>query len=66
MEKEEAHLDRGWVIVVIAGLSMVATLPGRTVGLGLIAEPLMADLALSKVEFARHNLRERARTDTGT
>lgn len=56
MEKEEAHLHRGWVIVVIAGLSMVATLPGRTVGLGLIAEPLMADLALSKVEFARHNL----------
>lgn len=56
MAKEEAYLHRGWVIVVIAGLSMVATLPGRTVGLGLIAEPLMADLALSKVEFARHNL----------
>lgn len=56
MVTERFRLNRGWMIVVIAGLSMVATLPGRTVGLGLIAEPLMADLALSKVEFARHNL----------
>ena len=49
-------LDRRWSIVVIAGLSMVATLPGRTFGLGLITEPLLADLNLGRVEFARHNL----------
>jgi MFS family permease len=33
----------GWVIVVIAALAMVATLPGRTHGLGMITERLLAD-----------------------
>jgi len=46
----------GWVIVWVAGLSMVATLPGRTVGLGLITEPLIADLGLTRTEFARQNM----------
>ena len=46
----------GWVIVVLAAISMVATLPGRTVGLGLITEPLLDDLGLQRTEFAKMNL----------
>jgi MFS family permease len=46
----------GWVVVVIAALAMVATLPGRTHGLGLITERLMADLGLSRYQFASINL----------
>jgi MFS family permease len=46
----------GWVNVCIAALAMVATLPGRTQGLGLIAEPLMRDFGLERVGFAKLNL----------
>src|SRR5918998_4563125 len=46
----------GWVHVFIAALAMVGTLPGRTQGLGLITEPLIADLQLDRVLFARVNL----------
>jgi MFS family permease len=35
---------------------MVGTLPGRTQGLGLITEPLLADLQINRVSFARINL----------
>ena len=35
--------------------AMVATLPGRTHGLGLITEPLLADLGLDRVPFAALN-----------
>lgn len=35
---------------------MVATLPGRTQGLGLITEPLLKDLGLDRVGFAQMNL----------
>jgi len=35
---------------------MVGTLPGRTQGLGLITEPLLRDLQLDRVHFARINL----------
>lgn len=35
---------------------MVGTLPGRTQGLGLITEPLLTDLNINRVEFARINL----------
>src|SRR3954469_12333625 len=42
--------------VGVAALAMVATLPGRTHGLGLITEPLLADLSLDRVEFAMVNL----------
>lgn len=44
------------VAVVVAALGMVATLPGRTHGLGLITEPLLADLQLDRVTFALINL----------
>ena len=36
----------GWVIVVLAALAMVATLPGRTHGLGMITERLLEDPTL--------------------
>ncbi len=36
----------GWVIVVLAALAMVATLPGRTHGLGMITERLLVDPSL--------------------
>jgi MFS family permease len=35
---------------------MVGTLPGRTQGLGLITEPLLADLRIDRVSFATVNL----------
>lgn len=34
---------------------MVATLPGRTQGLGLVTEPLLADLQLDRVAYANMN-----------
>ena len=46
----------GWVNVAVAALAMVGTLPGRTQGLGLITEPLLADLQIDRVLFARINL----------
>jgi MFS family permease len=46
----------GWTIVGVAALAMVGTLPGRTQGLGLITEPLLADLGLSRVAYAQVNL----------
>jgi MFS family permease len=42
----------GWVNVVVAAVAMSATLPGRTYGLGLIKEPLRADLGLADERFA--------------
>src|SRR5213083_2024754 len=50
-----AH-DGRWLTVLVAALAMVATLPGRTHGLGLITEPLLADLQLDRVTFALVNL----------
>lgn len=46
----------GWVNLSVAALAMVATLPGRTQGLGLITEPLLASLQMDRVVFARINL----------
>jgi MFS family permease len=46
----------GWVIVPLAALVMVATLPGRTHGLGLITEPLLKELQVNRVDFASINL----------
>src|SRR4051794_30422316 len=47
---------RSWIGIVVAALAMVATLPGRTHGLGLITVPLMADLQIDAVDFALINL----------
>ena len=46
----------GWVNLLVAALAMVGTLPGRTQGLGLITEPLLKDLQIDRVVFARINL----------
>src|SRR5262245_56146966 len=42
--------------VAVAAVAMVATLPGRTHGLGLVTEPLLADLKLDRVSFGAVNL----------
>ena len=47
---------RAGTILLLASLAMVATLPGRTVGLGLITEQLLVDLALSRSHYAELNL----------
>lgn len=49
-------LRLGWVNVVVAALLMLATLPGRTQGLGLITEPLLRDLQLDRITYASINL----------
>jgi MFS family permease len=46
----------GWVVLGVSTLAMIGTLPGRTQGLGLITEPLLRDLAISRVSFAQINL----------
>jgi MFS family permease len=45
-----------WINVAIAAIIMVATLPGRTQGLGLITEPMLRDLQLDRVAYAHINL----------
>jgi MFS family permease len=45
-----------WVHVAVAALAMVATLPGRTHGLGLITEPLLRDMHLDRVAYGSINL----------
>jgi MFS family permease len=46
----------GWVNVFVAAVVMLATLPGRTQGLGLITEPMLRDLQLDRVTYANINL----------
>ena len=53
----------GWIVLGVAALAMVGTLPGRTQGLGLITEPLLHDLGVDRVRFAQMNL---AATLTGS
>ena len=46
----------GWANLVLAAVAMAGTLPGRTQGLGLITEPLLAGFQLDRVTFASINL----------
>jgi MFS family permease len=46
----------GWVMMCLAALAMVGTLPGRTQGLGLITESLLKDLQIDRLAFAQMNL----------
>ncbi len=48
----------GWVMVCVAALAMVATIPGRTHGLGMITERLLADPAfgMDRRSYANMNL----------
>jgi MFS family permease len=43
-------------MVLVASAAMVGTLPGRTQGLGLVTEPLIAELRISRVDYAQLNL----------
>src|SRR5437868_184765 len=45
-----------WLAILVAALAMVATLPGRTHGLGLVTEPLLKDFDLERVVYASMNL----------
>ena len=51
-----SRLYYGWAVVFVAAAAMVGTLPGRTQGLGLVTEPLLTDLGLDRVAWARVNL----------
>jgi len=42
-----SRLYYGWVVLGLAALAMLGTLPGRTQGLGLITEPLIRDLGVT-------------------
>ena len=46
----------GWSVLAVAALAMVGTLPGRTQGLGLITEPVLADLQIDRTTYATLNL----------
>lgn len=46
----------GWIVLLVAAAGMVGTLPGRTQGLGLVTEPLLADLSISRLDYAQLNL----------
>jgi MFS family permease len=46
----------GWIVLGVASLAMIGTLPARTQGLGLITEPLMRDVGIGRVEYAQINL----------
>jgi MFS family permease len=46
----------GWIVLGVAALAMVGTLPGRTQGLGLITEPLIRDLGVTRIAYAQINL----------
>ncbi len=45
-----------WSTVITAALVMLATLPGRTQGLGLITEGAIADLGIDRISFGELNL----------
>jgi MFS family permease len=49
-------MHSGWINVFVAAVIMLATLPGRTQGLGLITEPMLLDLHLDRVSYANINL----------
>lgn len=46
----------GWPVLLVAAAAMVGTLPARTQGLGLVTEPLLADLGISRLAYAQLNL----------
>jgi MFS family permease len=45
----------GWLVLALAAAAMVGSLPGRTQGLGLVTEPLIADLGIDRVSYAALN-----------
>src|SRR5690242_18657063 len=55
-DQAASRAQYGWVHVAVAAAAMVATLPGRTHGLGLVTEPLIEDLRIDRGLFANINL----------
>ncbi|MEM8735577.1 MAG: MFS transporter, partial [Planctomycetota bacterium] len=55
-QSESSWRFPGWRVVVVASVGMVATLPGRTVGLGLITEPLLDDLQITRIRYSNLTL----------
>jgi MFS family permease len=58
MHRQSALAPRlyyGWAVLAVAAAAMVGTLPGRSQGLGLITEPLLADLQIGRVTYAELN-----------
>ena len=47
---------RAVVTMLVATLAMVATLPARSVGLGLISGNLIEEFQISELEFTTYNL----------
>lgn len=45
----------GWINLALGVLAAIGTLPGRTWGLGLITEPLMAEFQLGRSDYATLN-----------
>jgi MFS family permease len=60
LDEEFGFVSRnyGWVMVPVAALAMVATLPGRTHGLGMITERLLADdsFGITRTTYGEFNL----------
>ncbi len=56
MTSDRSRRYDGWVMLGLAAAAMVGTLPGRTQGLGLVTEPLIADLQIGRVDYAQLNL----------
>ena len=55
-ESKHSNTPAVWKQVIAGALLMLATLPGRSHGLGLVTEPLLKDLQLSRDTFAQINL----------
>src|SRR5262245_23696686 len=53
--RRRPHRAAAYAHAGVAAAAMVCTLPGRTHGLGLITEPLLADLSLDRVAYAALN-----------
>lgn len=53
---DRSRVYYGWVMLGLAAAAMVGTLPGRTQGLGLVTEPLLAELRIGRIDYAQLNL----------
>lgn len=45
----------GWTVLLVAAAAMVGSLPGRTQGLGLVTEPLLAETGIDRIAYAALN-----------
>lgn len=52
---ETAKSLQAWLMAPLAAVAMVATLPGRSHGLGLITEPMLQELGLERTTYGHIN-----------